>query len=153
MLAGVVDFAIAFVVLVGLMALLRHRTDTCGPAPAICSCLLALISALAVGLWLSALNVKYRDIRYVVPFLTQFWMYATPIAYSSSTDPGKVALALQPEPDDRRGGRFSLGHPGQEQPGRDFAGISAGHGYCALARRRAVLFQAHGNQFRGHYLT
>jgi lipopolysaccharide transport system permease protein len=51
--------------------------------------LLALASALAVGLWLSALNVKYRDIRYVVPFLTQFWMYATPIAYSSSLIPEK----------------------------------------------------------------
>ena len=54
-MAGVVDFAIAFAVL--------------------------------LGLWLSALNVKYRDIRYVVPFLTQFWMYATPVAYSSSIIP------------------------------------------------------------------
>ncbi len=87
-LAGVVDFAIAFVVLLGLMAFYDVRLT-----PAILLMplflLLALASALAVGLWLSALNVQYRDIRYVVPFLTQFWMYATPIAYSSSLIPEK----------------------------------------------------------------
>jgi lipopolysaccharide transport system permease protein len=47
----------------------------------------ALITAIAVGLWLSALNVKYRDVRYTLPFLTQFWMYATPIAYSATIVP------------------------------------------------------------------
>jgi len=87
-LAGVLDFAIAFVVLVGMMAFYGI-----GLTPAILLLplflILALISALAVGLWLSALNVQYRDIRYVVPFLTQFWMYATPIAYSSSLIPEK----------------------------------------------------------------
>ena len=46
--------------------------------------LLTLISSLGVSLWLSALNVGYRDIKYVIPFLTQIWMFATPIAYSSS---------------------------------------------------------------------
>jgi len=54
--------------------------------------ILALASALAVGLWLSALNVKYRDIRYVVPFLTLFWQYATPVAYSASLIPEKWRL-------------------------------------------------------------
>jgi lipopolysaccharide transport system permease protein len=49
--------------------------------------LLALVVALGVGLWLSALNVEYRDVRYVVPFLTQFWLFATPIAYPSSLLP------------------------------------------------------------------
>jgi lipopolysaccharide transport system permease protein len=87
-LAGVVDFAIAFVVLVGLLFYYGiGLTPTILLLPVFL--LLALISALAVGLWLSALNVKYRDIRYVVPFLTQFWMYATPIAYSSSLIPEK----------------------------------------------------------------
>jgi lipopolysaccharide transport system permease protein len=87
-LAGVVDFAIAFVVLVGLMAF--YGIDLT-PAALLLPLflLLALTSAIAVGLWLSALNVKYRDIRYLVPFLTQFWMYATPIAYSSSLIPEK----------------------------------------------------------------
>jgi lipopolysaccharide transport system permease protein len=87
-LAGLVDFAIAFLVLVGLMAFYGI-----GLTPAVLLLplflLLALASAMAMGLWLSALNVKYRDIRYVVPFLTQFWMYATPIAYSSSLIPEK----------------------------------------------------------------
>lgn len=85
-LAGVVDFAIAFLVLVGMMAFYGIGLT---PAALLLPLfvLLALASALAVGLWLSALNVQYRDIRYVVPFLTQFWMYATPIAYSSSLIP------------------------------------------------------------------
>jgi len=47
----------------------------------------ALTTAMAVGLWLSALNVQYRDVRYTLPFLTQFWMYATPIAYSTAIVP------------------------------------------------------------------
>jgi lipopolysaccharide transport system permease protein len=87
-LAGVVDFAIAFLVLIGLMAFYGIRLT---PAALLLPLflILALASALAVGLWLSALNVQYRDIRYVVPFLTQFWMYATPIAYSSSLIPEK----------------------------------------------------------------
>jgi len=46
--------------------------------------LLALVTALGVGLWLSALNVQYRDVRYVIPFLTQVWLFATPVVYSSS---------------------------------------------------------------------
>lgn len=85
-IAGLVDFAIAFVVLLGMM-FYYHII----PQVVIWSLplflLLALASALAVGLWLSALNVKYRDIRYVVPFLAQFWMYATPVAYSSQLIP------------------------------------------------------------------
>ena len=87
-LAGLVDFTISFLVLVGLMIFYGiGLTITSLLLPLFV--LLALISALAVGLWLSALNVKYRDIRYIVPFLTMFWMYATPIAYSSSLIPEK----------------------------------------------------------------
>jgi lipopolysaccharide transport system permease protein len=87
-LTGVVDFAIAFVVLLGMMAYYGMGLT---PAALLLPffVLLSVISAMAVGLWLSALNVQYRDIRYVVPFLTQFWMYATPIAYSSSLIPEK----------------------------------------------------------------
>ena len=87
-LAGVVDFGIAFLVLAGMMTFYEiGLTLSVLWLPVFL--LLALASALAIGLWLSALNVKYRDIRYVVPFLTQFWMYATPIAYSSSLIPEK----------------------------------------------------------------
>jgi lipopolysaccharide transport system permease protein len=49
--------------------------------------LLAFITSLGAGLWLSAMNVQFRDVRYLVPFLTQIWMFATPIAYSSSLVP------------------------------------------------------------------
>jgi lipopolysaccharide transport system permease protein len=49
--------------------------------------LLAILTALAVGLWLSALNVKYRDVRYTINFLIQFWLFATPVAYPSSIVP------------------------------------------------------------------
>jgi lipopolysaccharide transport system permease protein len=60
--------------------------------------LLALITSLGVGLWLSALNVQFRDVRYVVPFLTQVWMFATPIAYPSSllSEPWRTLYALNP---------------------------------------------------------
>jgi lipopolysaccharide transport system permease protein len=81
--SGVVDFLIAFGILLLMMPIF-------GVWPTIniiwlpVFVLLALVTSLGVGLWLSALNVEYRDIRYVVPFLTQFWMFATPIAYSSS---------------------------------------------------------------------
>jgi lipopolysaccharide transport system permease protein len=54
--------------------------------------LLAMITALAVGLWLSSFNVRYRDFKYVVPFLLQFWMYATPVAYPSTLIPEKWRL-------------------------------------------------------------
>lgn len=85
-LAGIVDFAIAFVVLLGLMAY-YHIAPTMSIIYLPLFIVLALISALAVGVWLSALSVKYRDVRHIVPFLTQFWMYATPIAYASSLIP------------------------------------------------------------------
>ncbi len=87
-IAGLVDFAIAFVVLLGMM-FYYHITPQAFIWSLPLFLLLALASALAVGLWLSALNVKYRDIRYVVPFLSQFWMYATPVAYSSQLIPEK----------------------------------------------------------------
>jgi len=80
--AGLVDFAIAFVVLLGLMAWY-------GIVPGIAIVTLplfvafAVLTALAVGLWLSALNVEFRDVRYTIPFLTQFWFFLTPIAYTS----------------------------------------------------------------------
>jgi len=60
--------------------------------------LLALVTALGVGLWLSAMNVIYRDIGYIIPFLTQLWFYITPIVYPSSDIPEKWRLvyALNP---------------------------------------------------------
>ncbi|SRR6266511_5124895 len=85
-LAGLVDFAISFAVLVGMMLFYGIM-----PMAAIWTLplfiLLATATALGVGVWLSALNVQYRDVRYVVHFLVQFWLFATPIAYPSSLVP------------------------------------------------------------------
>jgi lipopolysaccharide transport system permease protein len=82
-LAGVVDFAIAFVILIVMMLFygIVPTIRVVWIAPMV---LLAVVSALGVGLWLAALNVKYRDVRYALPFLTQLWLFATPIAYPSS---------------------------------------------------------------------
>ena len=93
-LSGLVDFAIGFVVLIGMIIYYNHipiPSAQITPTAAIITLplfiLLALITALGVGLWLSALNVKYRDINYIIPFLTQFWLFITPIAYPSSLVP------------------------------------------------------------------
>jgi lipopolysaccharide transport system permease protein len=85
-LAGLVDFAISFLVLLGLMLYYGIR-PTAAVAWLPLFVLLALATALSVGLWLSALNVKYRDVRYTIPFLTQFWLFVTPVAYPSSMIP------------------------------------------------------------------
>jgi lipopolysaccharide transport system permease protein len=85
-LAGLVDFAIAFVVLLGMM-LYYGIVPTRAIAVLPLFVLLAVMTALSVGLWLSALNVKFRDVRYTIPFLTQLWMFATPVAYPSSLVP------------------------------------------------------------------
>jgi lipopolysaccharide transport system permease protein len=81
-----INFAISCVVLAGLLAYYRIA-----PGVAVWTipiwALLAVLTALAAGLWLSALNVRYRDIRYTLPFLTQIWLFATPVAYSLSIVP------------------------------------------------------------------
>ena len=96
-LAGVVDFLLAFVVLLGMMWYFKiHLTSNVWFLPLFL--LLALVTALGVGLWLSAMNVIYRDIGYIIPFLTQLWFYITPIVYPSSDIPEKWRLvyALNP---------------------------------------------------------
>jgi len=87
-LGGLLDFAIAFVILLLMMAYYGVRpTWAIVTLPAFL--LLAMVTALGVGLWLSALNVKYRDVRYTISFLIQFWLFATPVAYSSSIVPAR----------------------------------------------------------------
>jgi lipopolysaccharide transport system permease protein len=86
--AGLIDFAIGFVILLGMMVWY-------GVAPTIgilflpLFMLVAMLVSLGVGLWLTAINVKYRDMVFVVPFLVQFWMYASPVAYSATIVPEK----------------------------------------------------------------
>jgi lipopolysaccharide transport system permease protein len=96
-LSGVVDFVLALVVLIGLMAVY----GVAPPAAVVTMplfVLLTFVTVVAVGLWLSALNVKYRDVRYVVPFLVQLWLFATPIAYPSSLldEPWRTLYGLNP---------------------------------------------------------
>jgi lipopolysaccharide transport system permease protein len=87
-LSGLVDFAIGFVVLVIL-------TLAYGIRPTIAALwlpllvLVAILTALGVGLWMSALNALYRDVRYVMPFVVQFWMFASPVAYPSALVPAR----------------------------------------------------------------
>lgn len=96
-LSGVVDFLIAFAVLLALMWYYQI-TPTAAVWTLPLFLLLTLITALGVGLWLSALNVIYRDVGYILPFLTQFWFYLTPIVYSATEVPERwrVLYALNP---------------------------------------------------------
>ena len=96
-LAGLVDFFIALLVLIGMMIYYGvHPGQEIWTLPLFL--IMALITAIGVGLWLSALNVQYRDIGYITPFLTQFWLFITPIAYPASLVPGRWRLlfALNP---------------------------------------------------------
>lgn len=108
-LGGLADFAVAFVILLLLMALYGVA-----PTAAVLALplfvALALAAALAVGLWLSALNVQYRDVRHTIPFLTQIWMYATPVVYPSSIvpEPWRALLGLNPMAGVVEGFRWAL---------------------------------------------
>jgi lipopolysaccharide transport system permease protein len=85
------DFAIGFGVLIGLMfwyGIVRTSAILWLPA----FLLMAVATALGVGLWLGALNVQYRDVQYLVPFLGQIWMFATPVVYPSSMIPERWTL-------------------------------------------------------------
>ena len=95
--SGLIDFALAFIVLLGMMLYY-------GILPGIkviwlpVLLLLTLFTSLGVSLWLSALNVRFRDVRHIIPFLTQFWLFATPIAYPSSllSEPWRTLYSINP---------------------------------------------------------
>jgi lipopolysaccharide transport system permease protein len=96
-LSGLVDFGFGFLVLIGLMLYFRiPPTWTIIFLPAFL--FLAMLTALGFGFWLSALNVRYRDINYLVPYLIQIWMYLTPVIYSVTLIPEqyRFLLALNP---------------------------------------------------------
>jgi lipopolysaccharide transport system permease protein len=96
-LSGIVDFVLAFAVLV-----LMLTWYGVGISPKLlwlpAFAVQAITTALAVSLWLSALNVEYRDVRYAMPFMTQFWLFATPVAYPSSllSEPWRTIYGLNP---------------------------------------------------------
>jgi lipopolysaccharide transport system permease protein len=96
-MAGLVDFVLAFAVLLGMM-LFYGIVPTAQVVWLPFLLLLALVASLGVGLWLSALNVQFRDVRYTVPFLVQFWLFATPIAYPSTllSEPWRTLYGVNP---------------------------------------------------------
>jgi len=96
-ISGVVDFILAFTVLLGMMLFYGiYPTIHVIWLPFLL--LLTLTTSLGVGLWLSAMNVQFRDVRYTLPFLTQFWLFATPIAYPSSllSEPWRTLYGINP---------------------------------------------------------
>ena len=116
-----VDFAVAFVILMGMMPW-YGITPTWGVVTLPLFLLLALLTALAVCLFLSALNVQYRDVGYAIPFLVQFWMYASPVVYSIRSVPEKwrALYSLNPMVGVIEGFRWAL--LGKEHP--DFAAMT-----------------------------
>jgi lipopolysaccharide transport system permease protein len=96
-ISSLADFIPAFIVLLGLM-FYYGMTPTIKVFFLPLFLLLGLVSSLGVGLWLSALNVQFRDVNYVMPFLTQLWLFATPIAYPSSLlpQPWRTLYGLNP---------------------------------------------------------
>ena len=141
-LAGLVDFGISFVVLLGLMAAYGIAPDWHVVFLPL-FVLLAIATALAVSLWLSALNVLYRDVQYVIPFLVQLWMFVSPVIYPISYIPAgplRIAFALNPMTGVIGGFRWAL--LGQQFPGGYTVDLDRrGRG---AARRRPLLLQAHG---------
>ena len=95
--SGIIDFSIAFIMLLGMM-LYYGILPTLNVIWLPCLLLLTLVTSLGVSLWLSALNVQFRDVRHVLPFLTQLWFFATPIAYPSSllSEPWRTLYSLNP---------------------------------------------------------
>jgi lipopolysaccharide transport system permease protein len=117
-IAGLVDFCFAFLVLVGMMFYYGIR-----PSPAIflfpVFLLLAVCTAFAAGLWLSALNVQFRDVKHTIPFLVQLWFFLTPVVYPSSMIPAKyrILYGLNPMAGVVAGFRFAiLGKGGRLDP-------------------------------------
>lgn len=96
-LSGVIDFVLAFIVLLLMMAF-YGIVPTANVIWLPFLLLLALVTSLGVGLWLSAMNVQFRDVYYTIPFLTQFWLFATPIAYPSSllSEPWRTLYGINP---------------------------------------------------------
>jgi lipopolysaccharide transport system permease protein len=108
-LAGLVDFVLAFVILLGMMFFYGF-VPTLNVLWLPFFVLLAIMTSLGVGLWLGAMNVKFRDVRYMVPFITQAWLFATPVAYPSSLleEPWRTLYGLNPMVSVVEGFRWAL---------------------------------------------
>jgi len=123
--SGLVDFGIGFVILLGMM-LWYGVMPTIGILFLPLFMLVAMLVSLGVGLWLTAINVKYRDVVFVVPFMVQFWMYASPVAYSATIVPEKYQwlYGLNPMVGVIEGFRWAM--LGKESPNIEMMLISLG---------------------------
>jgi len=124
-LSGLVDFLVTLVlVLIAMVVFEIVPTVAILALPVFV--VFAVFTALAIGLWLSALNVQYRDIRYTIPFLTQFWLFVSPVAYPASIVPEKyrVLYGLNPMAGVIEGTRWAL--LGTEAPDWQLMAVSAG---------------------------
>ena len=108
-LAGVIDFALAFIVLLCIM-FYYGLVPTVNIIWLPFFALLALVTSIGVSLWLAAMNVQFRDVRYTIPFLTQAWLFVTPIAYPSSLLPEslRIVYGLNPMSGVVEGFRWAL---------------------------------------------
>ncbi len=156
-LSGLVDFAVAFALMVGLMAAgPAFGWFTVAPTAAVLTIpvfiLFAVLTALAVGLWLSALNVQYRDVRYTIPFLTQFWMFLTPVAYPARLvpEPYRPLYGLNPMAGVVEGFRWAL--LGTDAPDWGMMAVSAGVVLVLLAGG-LLLLPADGTNLRRRGVT
>jgi len=128
-LAAVVDFALGFLVLVGLMAYYGIGPDPIGIFLLPVFLALALITTVGVSALLSALNIEYRDVRFIVPFFIQFWFFATPVVYSTASldEPWQTLYGINPMVGVVEGFRWAL------------AGTPAPHWSTALVSAAAAL--------------
>jgi lipopolysaccharide transport system permease protein len=128
-ISGLADFAVTVVLVLIMMAWYAAKGEAVLPTWSLLAAPLlvvfALATALAVGLWLAALNVQYRDVKYTIPFLTQFWMFATPVAYPSSLVPEfyRPLYGLNPMAGVIEGFRWAL--LGQAEPSIALMAVSA----------------------------
>jgi lipopolysaccharide transport system permease protein len=132
-LAGLVDFTISFVMLLVVLAwfgILPTTRMLAAPGFA----LLAIAAAFAPGLWLAAFNVRYRDVRYVIPFLVQIWLFATPVAYSGTLVPERWRgiYGLNPMVGVVNGFRWMIA-PAARFPGAELAAAGIAVGLLLLA--------------------
>ena len=124
-LGGLVDFILAFVILIFMM-LYYGYVPTINILWFPLFVLLAMITALGVSLWLAAMNVQFRDVRYMVPFIIQIWLFATPVVYPSSllTEPWHTLYGLNPMVGVVEGFRWALLGTGSGPGPMDFLSFS-----------------------------
>ncbi len=108
-ISGAVDFAVAFSLILAMMWYF-HVVPTLQIIWLPCLLLLAVVTAVGAGLWLSALNVQFRDVRYTLPFLVQFWLFITPVVYPSSLlpEPWRTIYGINPMAGVVEGFRWAL---------------------------------------------